>query len=220
MHTTETLRSDQFRVIDAEGHAHDLATGLTSEDRLGIISPRYEDAVLDAGGAILLFITAFYDVQRARQRETGEPFFIYPDYFVFLFARDQGVLGRAGAAALGDGVSAAYGKLDVWPDEKWVMVRDVVDLWEQVRARQITHLLLPDEPAFPLGPIPAPVASTLRATYRYLPADGTGSPDAFRIEMATEPRAMIATALGCLPESSPARSAAAPSFQRLVSGSP
>src|SRR5205823_84942 len=145
-----------------------LTAGLSADDRLGMVSPRYEDAILGASAAILAFVTAFYDLQRAHQEETGEPFFVYADYYIFLFGSGGEVRGRAGPAPLEGAVSSAYGWLDIWPEEKWVVVHDVVDLWAQVEARRITHLLLPAHPAIDLGAIPEAVATGLQAVYHYL----------------------------------------------------
>jgi hypothetical protein len=50
-------------MIHDEGNAASLTAGLTANDRLGVLSPRYEDAILGAGAAILAFVTAFYDLQ-------------------------------------------------------------------------------------------------------------------------------------------------------------
>ena len=50
-------------MIHDEGNAASLTAGLTANDRLGVLSPRYEDAILGASRAILAFVTAFYDLQ-------------------------------------------------------------------------------------------------------------------------------------------------------------
>jgi hypothetical protein len=216
MHTTKVLRSNQFRVIDDAGNPCPLVDGITAEDRLGIVSPRYEDALRGASAAILLFVTAFYDLQRAQQEETGQPFFIYPEYYAFLFAEGSNVRGQDNSAPLESGISKAYGELDIWPDEKWVVVQDAADLWRQVAARGITHLLLPAYPATDLDDIPATVLHGLRATYRYLlPEDPGGSPQ-LRIELADEPRQMIAEALRALPALSAARTEEVATYQRII----
>src|SRR5437870_13335527 len=105
MHTSDVLRTHHFHIVDGHGNAASLTAGLTADDRLGVVSPRYEDAILGASAAILTFVTAFYDLQRARQQETGEPFFIYADYYVFLFGDGAEVRGQAGPAPLEGAVS-------------------------------------------------------------------------------------------------------------------
>src|SRR5262245_4795434 len=142
MHTSTILHSDQFQVRDADGQSVSLAEGLQTDDRLGIISPCYEDGITGAGAAILLFVTAYYDLQRQRQQETGEDFFIYADYYVFLFAEGANLRGAASPAPLAGAVSSAYGWLDIWPDEKWVVVADIADLWKQVTDHGVTHLFI------------------------------------------------------------------------------
>src|SRR5579872_2321230 len=100
MHTSKILRSAHFRVRDDAGTPVVLTAGLRAEDRLGIVSPCYDDAIMGASGTILAFVTAFYDLQRARAAETGQPFFVYPDYFAFFLGAGGGegaLRGRAGA---------------------------------------------------------------------------------------------------------------------------
>lgn len=218
MHTSDVLRSDHFRICDAQGHDAGLTEGLTAADRLGVVSPRYEDAILGAGAAILTFVTAFYDLQRARQQQTGEPFFVYADYFIFAFGEGTQVWGQAEPAPLDGAVGSAFGWLDVWPDEKWVVVRDPDDLWAQVAARRITHLLIPAYPGANLGAMPAPATVTtgLKAVYRYLlPADADDA-QALRIDLAAEPLEVLSEAVRRLPPASPAHDLPPAAYQRVV----
>lgn len=218
MHTSKILRSDHFHVVDDREAPANLTAGLTAQDRLGIVSPRYEDGILGASAAILAFVTAFYDLQRAQEAASGEPFFIYADYFAFLFGDAAAVRGRAQPAPLKDAVSAAYGQLDVWPDEKWVVVPGVAELWAQLQSRGITHLLLPAQPDVQLGPVPATIRANLKATYRYL-LPGEQSPGAtWRIELAGEPLEVIAKAIAYLPAESPAHSYSPAAYQQLILG--
>ena len=41
-----------------------LTAGLTADDRLGVVSPRYEDAIPGASAPILTLVTAFYALPR------------------------------------------------------------------------------------------------------------------------------------------------------------
>jgi hypothetical protein len=216
MHTSDVLRTHHFRVTDGRGQAATLAARLAAADRLGVVSPRYEDAIVGASAAILAFVTAFYDLQRAKQQETGRPFFVYADYYVFLFGTDGEVRGQAGPAPLEGAVSSAYGWLDVWPEEKWVVVRDVGELWAQVGARRVTHLLLPAHPATDLGAIPAAVAQGLKAVYRYLLPDEQATGDVLRIDLAEQPRAVVAEVVRRLPPGSPAHAVDLTAPQRVV----
>lgn len=218
MHTSHTLRSHQFRIADTSGAPVSITAGLTAQDRLGVVSPRYEDAILGAGPAILAFVTAFYDLQRAEQERTGQPFQIYPDYFIFLSGEDGRVRGQAGGASLDGAVSSALGWLDVWPDDKWVITRDSADLWQQVLARQITHLLLPANSGIGPGPVPGAVFTGLKAIYRYLFPTDTDSGDALRIELGDEPLDVIVEAVRRLPPESPAHEVPLHPYGRLLAG--
>lgn len=216
MHTSKILRSHHFRVVDDAGTIVHMTADLTAQDRLGVVSPRYEDGISGASAAILLFVTAFYDLQRAQEEASGQPFFAYPDYFAFLFSEGDGVRGLSLPAPLAGGVSAAYGKLDVWPEDKWVVVRDTTNLWTQIQARGITHLLLPAHAAAGLGAIPDAVAARLRATYRYLLPDEQSNGPTLRIELEAEPLEVIAEAVRCLPSESPAHALPGVTYQRLM----
>ena len=216
MHTSDVLRSHHFRVCDASGNAASLAAGLSVDDRLGVVSPCYEAAILGAGAAILTFVTAFYDLQRARQQETGEAFFVYADYFIFLYGDGGTVRGEAGPAPLDGAVASALGWLDVWPEEKWVVVGDASDLWAQVAARGITHLLVPAHPDVELGAIPASVARGLKAAYRYLLPGEADDGGAWSIDLEAEPCEVVAEAVRRLPSESPAHDLSLATRQRIV----
>ena len=217
MHTSAILRSDHFHSVDDSGAPIALTGDLRREDRLGIISPRYEDALLGASGVILAFVTAFYDLQRAGQAETGEPFFIYPDYYAFFLGESDAVHGQTETAALGQGVSDAYGWLDIWPEEKWIVSQDSGALWAQVASHNITRLLVPSDPGNALGAVPAAVRLAAKDVYRYLPGgESAVGPDHIRVELATAPSAIIGQALAYLPSNSPARSAPPPTAHCLV----
>jgi len=219
MHTSAILRSDHFRIADDSGTPIALTGGLRREDRLGIISPRYEDALLGASGVILAFVTAFYDLQRAWQAETGEPFFIYPDYYVFFLGERDAVHGQTETAALGHGVSGAYGWLDIWPEEKWIVSQDSGALWAQVASHKITRLLVPIDPSNTLGTVPDAVRLAAKDVYRYLPGrESAVGADHIRVELARAPIEIIGQALAYLPSDSPARSAPPPTAHCLVRG--
>lgn len=216
MHTSDVLRSHQFHVNDATGRAVSLTAGLTTDDRLGVVSPHYEDAILGAGAAILTFVTAFYDLQRARQQETGEPFFVYADYFIFLLGAGAEVRGQAASAPLDGAVAAALGWLDVWPQEKWVVAGDPASLWTQVAARGITHLLVPAHRDHDLGAAPAGATSCLKATYRYLLPGEADEEGMISIDLEAEPLAVVAEAVRRLPPASPAHRLHLPARYRII----
>jgi hypothetical protein len=219
MHTSEILRSDQFQVRDAQGHTVDLTHGLRDDDRLGIVSPRYEDGVTGAGAAILLFVTAYYDLQRRRRQETGEDFFIYADYYAFLFADGENVRGASGPAPLDGAVSSAYSWLDIWPQEKWVVVADTADLWRQVQTRGITHLLMPVASDKEIGAVPPHITAQLRAIIEFARPGQSIPPNAASISMGEQPAEVVAEAIRRLPPESPAHGWPQPSVQYVVPSS-
>jgi hypothetical protein len=126
VHTSEELTAASF-AITVDGRAADLDAvlpGFTERDRVGVVVRR----PLGGAGASLLVlaaVTGFYEEQRRR----GEPFFIYPDYFVFHAGR-----------ALGD-----HRKLDIWPSHKEVVVADEPEaLLRAINDRAITRLVVED----------------------------------------------------------------------------
>jgi len=220
MHTSTILRTEQFRVEDENGAPVALTDDLRIEHRLGIVSPRYEDAIVGASGIILAFVTAYYDLQRARAAETGQPFFVYPDYFAFVLGApgaDGTVRGQAGAAPLAHGVRDAYGGLDIWPDEKWIVAPNGRRLWQLILAYRITHLLLPADPGPALGAVPEAVQTTIRTMYRYLlPGPAATGAGLLRLKLASEPVRVIGQAVAYLPDESPAHKALPLTVQRLL----
>ena len=127
MHTSEELTAASF-AITVDGRAADLDAvlpGFTERDRVGVVVRR----PLGGAGASLLVlaaVTGFYEEQRRR----GEPFFIYPDYFVFHAGR-----------RLGD-----HRKLDIWPSHKEVVVADDPEaLLRAINDRAITRLVVEDD---------------------------------------------------------------------------
>jgi hypothetical protein len=126
MHTARELSSPDFsiRVEGRAGAIDDVFPDFAERDRLGVVV-RHPCGATGASTLILAAVTAFYDVQRAKD----EDFFIYPDYFLF----HVGV-------RLGD-----HGMLDVWPAHKEVVVPDEPEeLLRAVNDRGITRLLVED----------------------------------------------------------------------------
>jgi hypothetical protein len=126
MHTARELSSPDFsiRVEGRAGAIDDVFPDFAERDRLGVVV-RHPCGATGASTLILAAVTAFYDVQRAKD----EDFFIYPDYFLFHVG-----------ARLGD-----HGMLDVWPAHKEVVVPDEPEeLLRAVNDRGITRLLVED----------------------------------------------------------------------------
>jgi hypothetical protein len=124
MHSSRELRSSAFdvRVGGEPAALADVLEGFTAADRVGVVARR-PCAVVGCSALLLAAITAFYDAQRER----GEDFFIYPDYFVFHAGHR---LGR-------------HNRLDIWPPHKEVVVADEPEeLLRAINDRGITRLLV------------------------------------------------------------------------------
>ena len=127
MHSSTELTSARFQVTCNGQRCSsfaDLTPGFTAQERLGIVIRDPMQAIW-ASGLIMSAVTAFYDIHR----QSGEDYFIYPDYFMF------GI----------NCVPGDYGMLDIWPDHKRITVGATTE--ECVRAindRGVTILVLPD----------------------------------------------------------------------------
>ena len=88
MHTSSILKAEDFEFwgYSDEGPVQmecpRLCPGYAETDRVAIVSPWFEDGVVNVPLAILSMATAFYDVQRAR----GTEFFDYPRHFALVGA--------------------------------------------------------------------------------------------------------------------------------------
>jgi hypothetical protein len=126
VHSSRELRSSAFEVtVDGtEATLGGVLDGFEAADRVGVVARR-PCAVVGCSALLLAAITAFYDVQR----EAGEDFFIYPDYFVFHVGHR---LGR-------------HNRLDIWPPHKEVVVGgEAEELLRAINDRAITRLLVED----------------------------------------------------------------------------
>jgi hypothetical protein len=126
VHSSRELTPSSFAVtIDGTpAGAEDLLPGFTDADRIGLVVRR-PCGGLGASCAVLVAVTAFYAIQRAR----SDDFLIYPDYFVFHVGRP---LGR-------------HNTLDVYPSHKEVVVPDdPEELLRAINDRAITRLVVED----------------------------------------------------------------------------
>jgi hypothetical protein len=126
VHSSE-LRSEQFEVAIGGRAARpvDLFPNFDEGSRIGLVV-RDDFGAVGASGLLLAAITAFYDIQRARN---PGGFFRYPDYFLFHVGRIRG----------------NHMMLDVFPDHKEVVVADDPEIiLRAVNDRGITHLVVPD----------------------------------------------------------------------------
>jgi hypothetical protein len=124
VHSSRELRSSAFavRVGGEPGVLADVLEGFEAADRLGVVARR-PCAVVGASALLLAAITAFYDIQRER----GDDFFIYPDYFVFHVGHRHG----------------RHNRLDIWPPHKEVVAADEPEeLLRAINDRAITRLVV------------------------------------------------------------------------------
>lgn len=203
MHTTEILKAEHFQYVRLTGTAETAAhfttfcPGYQDTDRLGIVSPLYEDGILGAGYAILAFVTAFYDIQRSRSSE----FFLYPQHFGFFDYNQEGV--RTGWNRFDPTAKEAHGSwenLDVYPRPQWVHTDGTtINMLEEVIAHSVNHLLWPgkglhkEELHLPRTLQPW-LRKQLRSVYLYSSADPT-----VEIQAATVVEELVVKSIGKLP---------------------
>ena len=145
MHTSKLLKAADFQYwqltedqrirLDFNGFCPDYH----ELDRVGVISPCFEDGILHTGDALLALTTAFYDVLRSQ----GTDFFDYPQHFAFIGASGD-VVHTRGERLPVDQIGTGWGNLDVWPDSKWIPTPgSVTGMLKKVFDFQINRLFLP-----------------------------------------------------------------------------
>lgn len=148
MHTSKALKSSdfQFRWLDANGAVEAGFDSLCPDyhrlDRTGVVSPRLEDGVLNAGYAILAQTTAFYDVLRSEM----DDFFDYPQHLAFLDVNDKGVNTRCGRLSGPMAMGGPWSNLDVWPQSNWISASGTVSgMLRKVYDLHVNRLLWPED---------------------------------------------------------------------------
>ncbi|HEY3237612.1 MAG TPA: hypothetical protein VGJ84_23025 [Polyangiaceae bacterium] len=169
MHTSSLLISTDFRYSrltegsETPSDFDALFPKYHPLDRVGVVSPYWEDGIFAAGYALLALTTAFYDAQRER----SENFFDYPHHFAFLDADADGVLSRSGRLPMTRStMGAPWGELDVWPESNWIAAPGTVTgMLQAVFERQITRLFWPEDftPGLQGPPLPDHVLALLKA---------------------------------------------------------
>jgi hypothetical protein len=163
MHTAEELEEATFAVVlDGRPAAvGDLLPGFDEHDRLGIVV----DAPCGVVGAslwLLAGIFSFYELQRQK----GEGFWIYPDFFAFHVGKPHG----------------HHGALDIWPPHKEpVIAADATALLQAINDRGITRLAVPEGRGASLGDLErealASARGRLRSAISYSPDGRTATGD-------------------------------------------
>lgn len=162
MHTADELRAVDFQITIGVQRASfsELFPNFTEHDRLGVVV-RSPFGATGASTLILAAITAFYDLQRAKQVD----FFLYPDYFLLHVGSDHG----------------DHNMLDIYPDHKeFVVVDEDEHLLQAINDRAITRLLVPDgQPTTPnFQPETAGGAQRrLLSAFVYSPTGRVANPD-------------------------------------------
>lgn len=162
MHTSQTLTRDTFTVaIDgSRATVEDLLPGFDRHDRIGVVVGR-PHGVVGASLLVLAGVFAFYELQRER----GDDFWIYPDFYAFHVGRLHG----------------HHGALDLWPPHKEVLVApDGTELLRAINDRGITRLLVEDGGADP-GRLEAEALASatarLRSAFAYAADGRAAGPD-------------------------------------------
>jgi hypothetical protein len=160
MHTSKVLKSSdfQFRRLGENGAVDvdfdSLCPNYHRLDRTGVVSPRLEDGVLNAGYAILAQTTAFYDVLRSKM----DDFFEYPQHLAFLDVNDEGVNTRCGRLDGRTAMGGPWSSLDVWPQSNWISASGTVSgMLHKVYDLHVNRLLWPED--FMPGPDEATLPS-------------------------------------------------------------
>ena len=147
MHTSKLLKSSDFQywqLTDDSRISVDFGTFCPDYhelDRVGVISPYFEDGIFHTGDALLALTTAFYDALRSQ----GTDFFDYPQHFAFIGVSGD-VVHTHGARLPIDQIGTGWGNLDVWPDSKWITTpRSVAGMLKRAFDFQINRLFWPHD---------------------------------------------------------------------------
>ena len=184
MHTSKALKSSHFVywLVDPDASTsvdfNTFCPDYHELDRVGVVSPRLEDGILQTGYALLALTTAFYDVQRSRSSD----FFIYPQHFAFIAADSKGIptgVGHLDLALDQTGTGAAWSQLDVWPASNWITAPGTpAAMLQKVFDFQINRLFWPEDfkPAYVAGLLPDYARKLLKARLKSVYYYNTSTP--------------------------------------------
>lgn len=166
MHTSSILKAEDFEFwgYSDEGPVQmefpRLCPGYAETDRVAIVSPWFEDGVVNVPLAILSMATAFYDVQRAR----GTEFFDYPRHFALVGATNGRICVRGEEEGPDSAqVGPPWSNLDVWPETQWKLVEPTATaMLHKAYDLHINHLFWPE------GLVPAAGEAPLNQTVHRL----------------------------------------------------
>jgi hypothetical protein len=181
MHTSDVLRAEDFRYLRHAGREMieedfgSFCPSYDARDRVGIVSPRFEDGILGTGCAVLALTTAFYDVLRSH----SQTFFDYPQHFAFVGTSvDMVMSGNAPVLWEDAPFGSVWGNLDVWPQSQWISSpMTAIGMLQKVFDIQISILFWPEdlkpEPGEPVLPgyVRRMLEARLHHVYYYRTAD-------------------------------------------------
>ena len=122
MHTSERIDQSDFVYRRLSVSEDDILSfdeaypDYHRQDRVGIVSPQFEDGISGTASAILSLATGFYDCLRSSQ----ETFFDYPQHLVFIGSQGSDAItyGKENRLSL-ENCGRSWGWLDVWPATNW-----------------------------------------------------------------------------------------------------
>jgi hypothetical protein len=211
MHTSRVLQSNHFTF--AHRNAADgwqpatfdaFCPGWHPQDRIAVVAPVYEPAVLATGGVMLALATRFYDYQRS----TGREFFNYPSHFAFMGSDAGRIVTSEGPMEADEATySGPWSQLDTWPANRWhrtaprmaAMLKLVFDL-------QIDRVFWPadffDEPGEGDAKLIAHAAPMLRTHLKQVWLYGASEPT-WRVNVDQGAAAMLQSSFQLVPTWSP-----------------
>ena len=216
MHTSKVLNATDFQYWSLPAQSQVAVEFSTfcpqyhTLDRVGIVSPTFEEGLRYTAYALLALATAFYDVLRAQSAD----FYDYPHHFAFLAVHPTGVRTRAGYLLLDHAaMGAPWGGLDVWPDSNWIAAPDsAAGMLKKVFDWQISRLFWPEniraeEEGLRLpGHVRALLRTRLKTVYYYHTTAPTVA-----IQATQQVEDMVQRSLARLPNQTAAGQAALPS---------
>ena len=110
MHTSQQISLNDFSIIDKKNNVeidfNTFCPNYYNRDRIAIINPFCNEALLGASRITFAFTAAFYESLRSAQK----PFFNYPQHFT-LFVGGKNTVSQK--------YCKPWTMLDVWPDSQW-----------------------------------------------------------------------------------------------------
>jgi len=211
MHTSRVLRAEHFTFdhCDAAGRWQSASfegfcPGWHPQDRIAVVAPVYEPAILATGGVMLALATRFYD----HHRSTGREFFDYPSHFAFMGASCGQIITTNGPLHADE---ATYGgpwsQLDTWPANRWHPTRpSMAAMLKLVFDLQIDRVFWPaaffDEPGDDDAKLMAHAAPMLRTHLKQVWLYGTSEPT-WRVNVDHGAVAMLQSSFQLVPTWTP-----------------